>query len=79
LAGSLDYCTVTSTRDRLVCMPVDRGKLWEPAHTSWILSYLVLSRLDLISSPVFTVVSLIRVAAPCALVLPHVSSRVSLS
>ena len=25
---------ITGTRDRLACMPVDRGKSWEPAHTS---------------------------------------------
>jgi len=25
---------VTGSRDRLACMPVDRGKSWEPAHTS---------------------------------------------
>jgi len=35
--------TVTGTRDRLACMPVDWGKLWELALISWILSYLVLS------------------------------------
>src|SRR5712675_2105576 len=55
---------VTGTQDWLACMPVDRGKSWEPAHTSWILSYLVLSRLDLISSSVFTVVSLIKGCCP---------------
>ena len=35
--------TVTGTQDRLACMPVDWGKSWEPAHTSQISSYLVLS------------------------------------
>ena len=58
------HLSVTGTWDRLACMPVDRGKSWEPAHTSWILSYLVLSRLDLISSSVFTVVSLIKGCCP---------------
>src|SRR5712672_509097 len=61
---------VTGTRDWLACMPVDWGKLWEPAHIFLILPCFVLSRYHLISSLVFTVVSLIRVAAPCALVPP---------
>src|SRR5712671_5079901 len=45
-------------------MPVDQGKSWEPAHTPWISSYLILSHLDLISSSVFTVVSLIKGCCP---------------
>src|SRR5712671_2269209 len=66
-----DGCVpVTGTRDRLTCMPVDRGKSWEPAHTFLISSCLILSHLNLISSLVFTAVSLIRVAAPCTLVPP---------
>src|SRR5712672_2624900 len=62
--------TVTGTRDWLACMPVDRGKSWEPAHIFLISSCLILSHLNLISSLVFTTVSLIRVAAPCTLVPP---------
>ena len=43
------WVTVTGTWDRLVCMPVDRGKSWEPAHIFLILPRFVLSRSDLIS------------------------------
>ena len=35
---------VTGTQDQLACMPVDQGKLWEPAHIFLILSRTVSSR-----------------------------------
>ena len=64
LLSILLFPVVTGSRDRLTCMPVDQGKSWEPAHTPWISSYLILSHLDLISSSVFTVVSLIKGCCP---------------
>jgi len=61
---AVSLACVTSTRNQLACMPVDRGKSWEPAHTFLISPHFVLSRYDLISSLVFTVVSLIKGCCP---------------